>query len=109
MKFFLFIFSIYFLALSVMPCTDACGMNTNNTFKKDFIQRGNNHQSDNSSSCSPFCNCSCCRVNITSYSFKPFEIKQPKPTFIDKIIALRDFTLISFYSGSIWHPPKFTV
>ncbi len=108
MRFFVFILSIYFLALSVMSCTDACGMNTNNTSKAEFT-KAHNQEKDYNDNCSPFCNCSCCRVNITSYSFKPFEIKQPKPTFIDKIITLRDFTLISFYSGSIWHPPKFTV
>ncbi|RRQ46431.1 hypothetical protein DTW91_04425 [Chryseobacterium sp. SC28] len=41
MKLFIFIFSIYFLALSVMLCTDACGMDTSNTSKSELSNTSN--------------------------------------------------------------------
>lgn len=41
------------MALSVMPCTDACDISINNTTKSEFIQAGDG-QENSIDVCSPF-------------------------------------------------------
>lgn len=104
MKYFLVIFSVYFLALSLMPCTDALGMNTPNTSKTEITQTHNN-DTDHNDFCSPFCICSCCNtpVNIT---FDLLSIKVNNPIASNLKISVFNFSLASNYYGSIWQPPK---
>ena len=100
--------TFYLMALSCFPCSDANNQCVD-TSSKIAIPQTHAHNRDNDDNCSPFCYCSCCSVSIASYQFKPFEIEQPKVAFITEKITFRDYTLISIYYGSVWHPPKFTV
>lgn len=104
MKFFAYIFSIYILALSLMPCTDALGMNAPNTSKTE-ITKTHNGDAEHNDFCSPFCICSCCNtpVNIT---FDSFSIKVNKPVATSLKIPVFNFFFASNYYGSIWQPPK---
>jgi len=104
MKFFAYIFSIYILALSVMPCSDAsndCRSKTEVAERAD----AHSHKSDHNDTCSPFCICSCCNtpVNIT---FDSFSIKVNKPVATSLKIPVFNFFFASNYYGSIWKPPK---
>ena len=105
MKYFLVIFSVYFLALSVMPCTDACGMDTSNTSKSE-LSNTSNGQTKNGDLCSPFCSCATCHT-VAVFTFQTFKIGEAKSSF-DKIqkFPLWDFGFNSNYHGNIWQPPK---
>ncbi|MBB1644015.1 MULTISPECIES: DUF6660 family protein [Bacteroidota] len=105
MKLFIFIFSIYFLALSLMPCTDACGMDTSNTSKSE-LSNTSNGQTKNGDLCSPFCSCATCHT-VVNFTFQTFKINEAKPS-LSKIqkFPLQNFNFISNYHGNIWQPPK---
>ena len=108
MRWIITIWTFYRMVLFSLPCSDGSNQCEDTIPKIETVQ-SHDHNQDSDDNCSPFCYCNCCSISIATYHFKPFEIKQPKPTLVVKKITLRDFTLISFYSGSIWHPPKFTV
>lgn len=105
MKYFALIFSVYFLALSVMPCNDAFGMNTNNSSKSEFTQSDNNNTERNDI-CSPFCTCSCCNTPVY-LSFDAFSIKANKPVIASRLkLPVRNFSFASNFYVNIWQPPK---
>ena len=108
MRLIITILTFYLMVLSSLPCSDGSNQCEDAIPKIETVQ-SHDHNKDSDDNCGPFCYCNCCSISITTYHFKPFEIKQPKPILVVKKITLRDFTLIPFYSGSIWHPPKFTV
>lgn len=105
MKIFVILFSIYFLALSVMPCTDACGMNTSNTSKSKLSSASNN-QTKGDDICSPFCSCATCHTAV-NFTFQTFKISETKPN-LSKIqkFPFHNLNFISNYHGNIWQPPK---
>jgi len=102
MKFLCHLFSLYFLWLTVQPCTDykevesAGNYAENSTHKDDCCD-------DNSELCSPFCYCSCCCTNVvinhTTESFLALsDIYKPSPS-----IAISDEKEVFL---AIWQPPK---
>jgi hypothetical protein len=74
MKIFVILFSIYFLALSVMPCTDACDINISNSSKSEFTKISND-QTNCKDVCSPFCSCACCHT-VVNFTFQTFKISE---------------------------------
>lgn len=105
MKFFTVIFSIYILALSVMPCSDAYNDCKDNTEFSDNSQ-SHSHKSDTNDICSPFCTCACCSVSANP-KFTPFSIKITKLIAVSKLsFHNREFFLASNFYGNIWQPPK---
>lgn len=99
---------LYFVMLSAFPCSDANNRCESGSAQKEIAQN-HKHDQDTDDSCSPFCYCNCCNISVAYYNFKSLAINHPKVAFVAKKIALRNFTLISNYYGSIWHPPKVTV
>ncbi|WP_317125040.1 DUF6660 family protein [Epilithonimonas vandammei] len=88
-----------------MPCTDACGMNIDNTTKSEFT-RTNEGQKSSNDVCSPFCSCTCCHT-IVNFTFQSFKINETKPSFgKQQKFPLWAFNFISNYHGNIWQPPK---
>lgn len=108
MRWILTIWTFYLMVLTSLPCSDAKNQ-CEDTVPKIETAQSHDHNKDSHDSCSPFCYCSCCSVSIVSYDFKPFEIRQPKVAFLSEKITLRDCSLISYYYGNIWQPPKLTV
>lgn len=104
MKCFLAIFSVYFLALSLMPCTDALGMNAQNTSNIE-ITKAHNNETEHNDFCSPFCICNCCNTPI-SITFNALSIKANKTTTSKLKIPIFNFFFVSNYFGNIWQPPK---
>jgi hypothetical protein len=83
MKFFCYIFSLYFLALSIVPCTDIHAMNGSESaelasFSTDSHE--NCPHENGSDFCSPFCVCSCCGQNFTTFQtgFSAANRSQPQ-------------------------------
>jgi hypothetical protein len=102
MRLFLHIFSIYILALSVMPCSDAY----NNCKSETVFTEAHNHKSDRNDNCSPFCTCTCCSTTANP-KFTPLKFDIAKPIATSKITYHnRDFSFVSNYCGNIWQPPK---
>ena len=100
MKQLAILISLYFLALTVMPCADNEKVSKTHA---EYHQSTDGHEhNENEDFCSPLCVCNCCRTNITItqiFSFVPEQ--KAKKEFVD------------FYSAQlsnaffpIWQPPK---
>lgn len=105
MKFFTVIFSIYILALSVLPCSDAYNDCNSNTALTENSQN-HDHNTDLNDICSPFCTCTCCSISANP-KFTPFSIKIAKVVAVSLLkFPNREFSFASNFYGNIWQPPK---
>ena len=103
MKFINLLLSIYIIALSCLPCTDAEGYIENNTaVVKNQEKAISEHHAD---SCSPFCICNCCHSNgfyktadYTTAAIIKINTENTKIEYSPVFIS-------TFYK-SIWLPPK---
>lgn len=104
-KIIAFIFSLYILLLSGMPCTDAQDCNLPTTTQVSATQSHDNHQHE-SEHCPPFCHCSCCSVAVS---------KLPTFALVYKKLPLANQLKFSFYHShhltgfleAVWQPPKY--
>ncbi|MGY8916421.1 MAG: DUF6660 family protein [Flavobacteriales bacterium] len=105
MKVILFLFSIYFLSLHMIPCNDA------NVESHDAVARveadgdledHKNH--DPKDQCSPFCPCNCCSVHVITYEFQILDF-QHIPEIKTKISSYNN-PLYDGYNDSILQPPR---
>lgn len=108
MKYFWFLFSIFILALTVMPCSEneEC-----ETFIKTKISQ-NNHQEEHkhkAEQCIPFCTCSHC-PGSAFYQSSIFYTFKNKIKFSDKKEQLSFYSFIynKKIANKIWQPPKFS-
>ena len=106
MKFFTVIFSIYILALSVMPCSDAYNDCKDNTEFSDNSQ-SHSHKSDTNDICSPFCLCDCCgMVSGIVLQWNVYNLVKAKTFELSKPEIYYKSIFIPCYFGKIWQPPK---
>jgi hypothetical protein len=108
-KHFWFLFSIYILLLSVLPCGDIedCQHKASNTVS-NFQSSNTDHQNHhhNAEHCSPFCTCSCCSIACSVFEIQKLQFRKISIHHSELKIALRnDFTLYHFLEN-IWQPPK---
>ncbi len=107
MKFLTYLFSLYILALSIMPCSDLQNECSELNTKSSHNQK-HDHQTDHEDSCSPFCTCSCCGM-VIAFNFEntSFRIKALRlfPQNRKEVIIKNSIFYSNFY-GSIWQPPK---
>lgn len=106
MKSFWCLFSIFFLSLSVYPCSenDDCEKTTKSEVVKKSSQENQEQQAEH---CTPFCNCSHCPTSV-------YYISIVSPILKKKEILFQEKKLLSFYSfiytqkiaDKIWQPPK---
>lgn len=101
------ILSLLLLLLSCLPCAD--GINNSVANKQaNFADNHTNHDTDkHTDSCSPFCICNCCGVQVLN--FTPTLLFYPAETvtaFIAKPQIVYKSHLASMFSGSIWQPPQ---
>lgn len=113
MKIAIHIFTLYMLALSLIPCGDGGGgiVEIANHFFGIEHQHISDHEQHSNScgddTCTPFCVCNCCSISVNI----PTNID-----FYDKYLMLVSQKLPSyksnFYSSgfntSVWHPPTFS-
>ena len=95
------ILSFYFLALNVVPCSDAANR-ADDTQVVTVIDIDGDHDQD-CELCSPFCQCHCCHVHTISFSlpsFKPYQPEVPKESF-NHLDSLES----NFYH-SLFQPPQ---
>ena len=82
MKLITLILSIYFLALNVVPCSDA-GNVKDDSQVVTVIDFDGDHDQD-CDLCSPFCQCHCCHVHTIDFgiaSFEPYKATISKEYF----------------------------
>ncbi|MDR5590488.1 DUF6660 family protein [Christiangramia sp. SM2212] len=101
MKFLAVIFSVYFLGLSFMPCEDDV------TTLEDATEF---HQVDNTQSsgaaaddCSPFCQCHCCHIHITTIESEEADFLVPEIS--TKISSFR-YDIGDDIPHSLFQPPR---
>ena len=75
MKVVAIILSFYFLALNVVPCSDATN-SADDTQVVTVIDIDGDHNQD-CELCSPFCQCHCCHVHTINFGLAVFEPLQP--------------------------------
>lgn len=105
MKTGIFIFSIYLLALSLVPCSDAINecQNIDVEYSHDHEH---DHDSDHDDHCTPFCSCSCCGTSMINNSVLiPFLKLRDKVILSNEVINFESSFFSSFF-GAIWQPPK---
>ncbi|MEN5086028.1 DUF6660 family protein [Sphingobacterium faecium] len=102
MKIFVYILSLYFIALTMVPCADHVQESSfvHTTQSKDIHHSEEEHVDY----CSPFCICACCStvLNIadnTIFSFVTVLLQSKDEIAYDSIFY-------SFDYSSIWHPPQ---
>ncbi|MGO4772143.1 DUF6660 family protein [Flavobacterium sp. W22_SRS_FK3] len=107
MKFIWFLFSIYLVSLSLMPCND---IDNCSSLAKTELHK--NHPQDQKSDsqndqCTPLCSCACCGTH--GFQFQNHFFKKEKDfNFVDAK-NLIDFYVYNHYKTiylGIWQPPK---
>ncbi|MGJ1265162.1 DUF6660 family protein [Sphingobacterium spiritivorum] len=104
MKIFVFIFSVYMLGMSILPCTDAlyeCTAN-NNQLVEIGLSHEDNHKTEHKDFCSPFCSCQCCgTITVAISDFNITEVVSPKLKLNAKQkVSLRNVNLIPNTPGA---------
>lgn len=101
-----YIFSIYLIVLSCLPCADM-EVNSSIHSSKELSSNDENHSHDkNGDTCSPFCICNCCGGQSFAYSANYNYNFVSVKTLIDKKIPQYKSILSSNFYGSIWQPPQ---
>lgn len=104
MKIVNYIFSIYLIMLSCLPCADM-EIGSPMDSSKEITSKNENHSHDkDNDTCSPFCVCNCCGsqgfVSNIPCDFLSFK------NSIDTRIPEYKSTITCNYFGSIWQPPQ---
>ncbi|WP_146171078.1 DUF6660 family protein [Sphingobacterium faecium] len=102
MKIFVYILSLYFIALTMVPCADH--EQESSAVQTAEYKDIHHNEEEHVDYCSPFCICSCCStvLNIehnTMISFVTVLLHSK-----DEIAY--ESTFYSFDYSSIWHPPQ---
>lgn len=105
MKFFMIIFSIYFLALSIMPCGDIHHPDSHENTKTEIASTGHN-DAGYGDLCSPFCTCSCCGTIMAFKLVESYSASHFAALFISRQIVAKNIFFISSFFDKIWQPPK---
>lgn len=111
MKTIIHIFTIYVLALSLIPCSDGGNgiveiLNHSLGLEHEHIVDHTQHSNScGDDQCAPFCICTCCTSAVDFPSKNQFSVKlfsptpEEKPSFYQNVI-------ISAFTSTVWQPPK---
>lgn len=107
MKLTWFLFSIYLVSISLLPCND---IDDCTSFAK--TESHQNHSGDKKSDsqndlCAPFCSCACCGVHGFQFQNHIFE-EENNASCVD-VKTRNDFYIFNNYKTiylGIWQPPK---
>jgi hypothetical protein len=101
MKFFAFILSVYFLALTITPCIDV--PKDDSLQKVELSKRVPVNSQNEADHCSPFCACSCCATPVIS---QVYVIHFDSFLHAQKYFPNYSSGYIASLYVSIWQPPK---
>ena len=106
--YFSFIYALYILSLSFIPCTD----NDTHQYEQGIVivldSHSNHHHSNDEhvDLCSPFCSCSCCGVLTIKAKEHTFSFSYKSSKWFKKIITYQPANSEAVLNA-IWQPPKF--
>ncbi|QQS95532.1 DUF6660 family protein [Sphingobacterium spiritivorum] len=108
MKCLIVIWAFYFVALSVVPCSDDINKCEDVSSSRQNAEDPllHDHNQDQDDYCSPFCQCSCCSVTLAVFHFEILHISEPFSQFTSDHVAITDSFVVRTYSGGIWQPPQ---
>ena len=94
MKYLAFLFSVYLLALSFVPCSDTAETHDKDATSKIASHSDSTHSHEGTGDiCSPFCACACCHSQISI-----IEIADVLPEEVNfNEISLNEITYLSNY------------
>ena len=104
MKIFAFLLALFFLALTVVPCSDTTKFLGEKVCMAEdvHLEQGQDEHED---LCTPFCVCNCCGMSMA--------VSQIKNLLPEKIFLLvkADITESGYgysllFNAGVWHPPK---
>jgi len=103
MKFFTLIFSVYILALSILPCGDQrdCNQSEQTAITATTDHENHNHEQE---TCTPFCICACCG-SVFSNLYYPATLSLFVPTSSKNLPVYQNAFVREIYFN-IWQPPK---
>lgn len=101
MKFLASLLAIYFLALTIFPCTDGdpCAMEQQQTCIEQPMPMHAEHQD----ACTPLCHCTCCGVSVIIGESVNLEVALLPETLHN---SFWKSSFISHDYSDIWQPPK---
>ena len=105
MKWFATVLCVYLSILVVIPCSDT-SLECSNTIEQTTTETAHNHNGKTNDSCTPFCFCSCCSLQISAYYFNHSELGITIQKYTTPQNIIQDIRFISNYYGNIWQPPK---
>ncbi|MET3125450.1 hypothetical protein ABID42_000538 [Arcicella rosea] len=100
---------MYILVLSCLPCGDVNDCNkvsSNNQYSLSKTKLPKH--TEDTETCSPFCTCACCGMNIAfSFHLPALTIEKESSFYTENpIIVYKNESSISNFYGNIWQPPK---
>lgn len=109
MKILSFLFSIYLIVLSCLPCADlGAGSAVHSSQEISLIADHHSHEKS-SDACSPFCICNCCGCQGFTYNaIYVYNFISVKKIINKKNPEYKSLLSSNFY-GSIWQPPQINV
>jgi len=103
-KFFAFLLSLFFLVLTVVPCSDTAELLGDNVcmVQDIHLEQGQDTHAD---LCTPFCVCNCCGMSMSVSQIK--KLLPEKNLLLlktDITESMYDYSIL--FSAGIWQPPK---
>ncbi|MFV0531154.1 MAG: DUF6660 family protein [Flavobacteriales bacterium] len=101
MKYFIYILSLFILALAVQPCQDSTDRD-----RGSYEQQSDaHHHEEHQDTCSPFCSCACCGMVSPEIKWVLHNTSEELPDF--KITHKSYYKNLYFkeFIESIIHPP----
>ncbi|SHL47615.1 hypothetical protein SAMN05444266_103452 [Chitinophaga jiangningensis] len=102
MKLLVYIFSLYLLVLSCIPCNDALAAVPGISLTTISTAPAEQH-ADHVDFCSPLCVCSCCNVQLTTVSHWQYVVIHPQQQYIYPVYTA---SIAIAGSNAIWQPPR---
>ncbi len=88
----------------LIPCSD-CKHEHPGSLNQEKIDHVQQHSNDcEGDNCTPFCNCSCCRIHVVFRDTSPVSTNNP-PEFFNKQGVLYIDTISCFDQEPAIHPP----
>lgn len=103
MKYVSILFSLYLIALTLMPCSDVPKLKAIELVSCSSQNNYSNSDHCTEEGCAPFCSCSCCAVG--KYVDLQARIKLGSP-IIQVTYVIRSNTAIKQQPVDVWQPPK---
>lgn len=107
MKLIWFLFAVYLVSLSLLPCND---VDDCTDFAKTELHKNHSHDKKSETQndqCAPFCSCACCGVH--GFQFQNHIFKEEKTPCLADNKMQNDCYVFTNYQTihlGIWQPPK---